>query len=328
MDEIRAFYLENKVLQLAYFVIKSESGTSVKSKILRKGASVMIDLSEADGKIKDGETVWLELIGSAPSGLKRGLSRKPSIKPDGELTMKRVSSKKFIYREASPFRANYGVIVGFSRSTKLPKYSLLFTGLERFFDDGMDDENPSVQVEGIYYYLGDDGPDDKDKTATVGENPAKYRGEIIIPEYIVYKGNKYQVDAICDMAFDQCEELTKVVIPNTVTYIGTGAFDGCSRLDSVVIPDGMTEIKNFTFVSCSNLRSLTLSANLYSIGLMAFGNCSSLKKIIAKRDSPYLVAEDTFEGVDKMQCTVYVPKGCKKDYVKNWDWRDFIIVEG
>jgi hypothetical protein len=53
MEEIRAFYLENKVLPFAYFKIKSESGVSVKSKLLSKGKSDMIELNLVEENFKD-----------------------------------------------------------------------------------------------------------------------------------------------------------------------------------------------------------------------------------------------------------------------------------
>ena len=110
-------------------------------------------------------------------------------------------------------------------------------GLERFFDDGMEDEVTSVQVDGIYYL----NPDVM--TASVAHNPAEYKGAINISESINYEGNKYLVNIISDMAFDRCKELTKVTIPRTVNFIGMGAFDDCSNLDSVDIPEGVEEIR-------------------------------------------------------------------------------------
>ena len=49
-----------------------------------------------------------------------------------------------------------------------------------------------------------------------------------------------------------------VVIPDTVTCIGSNAFNGFSGLTSVVIPDSVTNIENYAFSGCSGLTSVTI----------------------------------------------------------------------
>lgn len=316
MEEIRAFFLTNRVLKLAIFSIKSESGASVNGDILRKGHSGMVDLSQTEGKFKDGETVWLvadSMIFNKPL--------RPS-KPGSDASTPSFVSAKFIYREDSPYRANFDIIGLLSLKFE-KKYDLLFTGLERYFDDGTDDEVKPVLVDGIYYYLNPD-----EMTGTVGENPTKYKGAVNIPESFKYEGDTYRVYAICDMAFDQCKELTKVTIPQTVTMIGVGAFDGCSSLASVEIPEGVTEIREWTFSGCSALHSVIIPNSADTIGIKAFDNCTNLTRIVVNRTMPPYVEDDnTFDGVVKSECTVYVPEGCKQKYKKNRDWQDFIIFE-
>ena len=146
MEEIRAFYLENKVLPFAYFKIKSESGVSVKSKLLSRGKSDMIELNLVEENFKDGETVWLELYSfNISQNLPNDNNGKPleSIGRIPSNLTRRISSKKFIYRSDSPYRANYEVIRRILRAPKKPilplptrlGYSLSFVGLGVFFDD-------------------------------------------------------------------------------------------------------------------------------------------------------------------------------------------------
>lgn len=313
MEEIRAFYLENKVLKVATFVIKSESGVTVHGDSIRMDHSGMVDLSQTEGKFKDGETVWM--VADSMTVKRPGIPGKKS--PTSSLV-----STKFIYRENSPYRANFEII------ELLPKqfgkeYDLLFDGIERYFDDGMDDEVKPVQVDGIYYYLNPD-----EMTGSVAENPAKYRGAVNIPESFKYEGDTYRVNTICDIAFDQCKELTKVTIPKTVTSIGAGAFDGCSNLASVEIPEGVPGIREWTFTGCKALHSVIIPNSVDIIGLKAFDNCTNLTRIVVNKTTPPYVEDDnTFDEVDKSGCTVYVPEGCKQNYKKNRDWQDFIILE-
>ena len=70
--------------------------------------------------------------------------------------------------------------------------------------------------------------------------------------------------------------LKAIVIPNSVTSIGTGAFSGCSSLTSVTIPNSVTSIGKYAFQDCSSLTSVTIPNSVTSIGTYVFQNCSSL----------------------------------------------------
>ena len=92
-----------------------------------------------------------------------------------------------------------------------------------------------------------------------------------------YKGGSYVIGSL---AFSDCENLTSVVIGDSVTSIGDDAFSGCKNLTSVEIPNSVTSIGDGAFCYCSYLKSVTLGANVASIGSGAFNGCSSLKTII------------------------------------------------
>jgi hypothetical protein len=76
------------------------------------------------------------------------------------------------------------------------------------------------------------------------------------------------------------EEITDLVIPNTITTIGYYAFSGCSGLTSVIIPNSVTSIDNWAFKDCNGLTNITIPNSVTSIGSGTFGSCSSLTSVI------------------------------------------------
>ena len=82
-------------------------------------------------------------------------------------------------------------------------------------------------------------------------------GELDIPSQI----GGYRVTSIGDCAFEWCDGLTSVVIPDSVTSIGDYAFSECTGLTSVVIPDSVTSIGDAAFSGCRSLESITVDKN-------------------------------------------------------------------
>ena len=89
------------------------------------------------------------------------------------------------------------------------------------------------EVDGIYYNV----TSEADKTVEVtfkGEAwnsySNEYSGSIVIPESVIYNGATYSVESIGESAFKDCDYLTSVTIPNSVTSIGNYAFHSCSVL--------------------------------------------------------------------------------------------------
>ena len=106
---------------------------------------------------------------------------------------------------------------------------------------------------------------------------SKYTGDITIPSEVTIDGNKFTVSRIGEKAFYECTGLTSVVIPNSVTTIGSYAYS-CTGLTSVTIPNGVISIGHFAFYSCSGLASIAIPNSVTTIGNVAFGNTSWYNK--------------------------------------------------
>ncbi len=94
--------------------------------------------------------------------------------------------------------------------------------------------------------------------------------EIQLPQTITSIGN---------YAFDGCSNLYSVNIPSSVTEIGSYAFRNCSALRNISIPNAVKMIKKYTFEECIALSSVTLPSALTTIEDRAFSSCSSLKTL-------------------------------------------------
>lgn len=144
-------------------------------------------------------------------------------------------------------------------------------------------------------------------------------------------------------AFDDCSALKSIVIPDKVTYIGEGAFKGCTGLQEAYIGDGVTEIAAKAFAECTALKTVVIGKSIQRIGDQAFNTRSSwdqmtLEKITVLFDDiasgSFPVLESGSRGVfpkpggwDLVSYKIYVPKGTKAEYQKNWSDYSSLIVE-
>ena len=98
--------------------------------------------------------------------------------------------------------------------------------------------------------------------------------DLTIPEN--YKGAEYVINKY---AFYNCDSLTSIVIPDSVTSIGDHAFYNCDSLTSVVIPDSVTSIGPYAFGSCSSLTSVVIPDSVTFIGNSAFYDCTNITTV-------------------------------------------------
>lgn len=90
-----------------------------------------------------------------------------------------------------------------------------------------------------------------------------------------------KVTAVADCAFQNCTNLTSVVLPDAITSIGNSAFDGCSSLVSINIPSSLTTIGEKAFYNNHALNSkLVIPSGVLEIGVSAFQYCTSLNNVV------------------------------------------------
>lgn len=118
-------------------------------------------------------------------------------------------------------------------------------------------------------------------------NYQELSGEINIPEYVEYKGEKVPVVGIAANAFEKTPNITKITIPSTVTTIGASAFKDAKALEEVNFGNcKITTINATMFSGCVNLKRVDFPASATSWTTTgAFAGCSSLKSVTFPENS-------------------------------------------
>ncbi len=132
----------------------------------------------------------------------------------------------------------------------------------------------------------------------LGDVRGESMDKVVIPE---------GVKRIGEMAFFECGELSSVVLPDSLEFIGDGAFSGCalrkvkipssvavipadcfsscSWLTEVEIPEGVTEIHEDAFYN-SSLKTVSLPASVTEIHPTAFSRLQFLESFTVSSENP------------------------------------------
>lgn len=100
----------------------------------------------------------------------------------------------------------------------------------------------------------------KNPRAAAQYTPSSYKGNVVIPASVTYKGVKYTVVEIGKRAFGFADKLTNVTIPNTVRSIRFDAFT-CTSLTSLHIPASVVKIEAGFMMTSSKMKTLTIASN-------------------------------------------------------------------
>jgi len=114
-----------------------------------------------------------------------------------------------------------------------------------------------------------------------------YKGDIIIPDTIIFNDKKYYVTSIAPHAFAKADKLTAIELPNTIVSLGSNAFRDCLSLQSITLPEFLTYIGGYCMVNCISLKSIGIPQHVNFIGTFAFGNCKSLHNIYVDLDNQH-----------------------------------------
>ena len=103
-------------------------------------------------------------------------------------------------------------------------------------------------------------------------------------------------------------------------------FSDCKSLTSLVLPDVLQRIEKAAFSNCTGLTTISLPAGLEYM-YAAFDGNIGLTSIYANMPTPLQDAY-SFDGLDKSNCYLYVPKGSLDAYRQDWEWGSFPYIAG
>ncbi len=115
-------------------------------------------------------------------------------------------------------------------------------------------------------------------------------GKVEIPS--TYEGKS--VTGISSTAFENCVQITEIVIPATVTSVDTYAFSSL-QLETVIFEGASCKIAKGAFSGCRRLANITLPSGLTTIYPELFENCTSLKNVEIPSTVTY-ISNEAFAG--------------------------------
>lgn len=110
-----------------------------------------------------------------------------------------------------------------------------------------------------------------EKSVTVSGTSGKPT-QLTIESSISDKDKNYTVTKIAMWAFNKCNSLTEVTIPNTVIEIDYQAFYYCPNLKKVTIHEGVKTIGQTAFIGCTQLTSITIPGTIKNMDQAFSGN--------------------------------------------------------
>lgn len=141
------------------------------------------------------------------------------------------------------------------------------------------------------YYCSVDGVlFNKDKTELIAFPRSKSVEGYQIPDTVKKIGGN---------AFRNREDLTSIVIPESVTCIGNYAFTG-TNLTSITIPDSVRYIGAYAFNNCKELTDVKIGSGVTVIGAAAFDGCENLTGTISIPDSTFRIENRAFANCSRI----------------------------
>lgn len=164
------------------------------------------------------------------------------------------------------------------------------------------------------------------------DNPGqvyKYRGEVFVPESVTHLGTSYSVVAIAYKAFNDCDLITSVHLPKTVTSVDRCAFLGCHNLTGIK-GDSVRSFGSWALYDCESLTDVFLPSTTNRIDDLAFAlffetiNPNVITTITCMALNPPELGNNVYSG--RFIQTIRVPISSVEAYKTAEGWSQYADV--
>ena len=187
------------------------------------------------------------------------------------------------------------------------------------------------EVDGIYYQIFGNG------TATVmpaeynyRNNQNLYTGYVMIPDEVVYNGEKYTVTRIGQNAFDSSTSLTAVRLPAGLTGILSNAFRNCPNLKTLYVGTKTVTASLIENIGVGSrypaLEEIVIEESVDTIYDHAFSPYGNTLKRVTINSNAVVSAEYSYGG--SLVSRFGFPKNNNNFYVSGTPVEQFILGEG
>lgn len=127
--------------------------------------------------------------------------------------------------------------------------------------------------------------------------------------------------------YDNANKVLTISGEGALTNNYTFGLEAPSSAEKLIISEGVTAIGNSAFSGYSTLSHISIASSINTIYEQAFYNCTGLQEIFSYRSIPPVVYSNTFDGINKFECKLYVLSASKDMYKSVTGWRDFYYIQ-
>lgn len=163
----------------------------------------------------------------------------------------------------------------------------------------------TIDISGVYYIV-----HIKQNRAIVKhvEKDALRGKDIVIPDYVTFKGTKYPVTLVAASAFENAQ-INSVKLPSSLKEIGLKAFKA-TNIKELVIPASVKKVEGSAFAYCPNLTKVTFAASNMELIEGCFAGCHKLQSVTFPASLTRDMTYDMFRDCP-MLTTVTLPKNLR-----------------
>lgn len=163
----------------------------------------------------------------------------------------------------------------------------------------------TIDISGVYYIV-----HIKQNRAIVKhvEKDALRGKDIVIPDYVTFKGSKYPVTLVAASAFENAQ-INSVKLPSSLKEIGLKAFRA-TNIKELVIPASVKKVEGSAFAYCPNLTKVTFAASNMELIEGCFAGCHKLQSVTFPASLTRDMTYDMFRDCP-MLTTVTLPKNLR-----------------